>query len=117
MEQNEKVIDISDTNILSYGAECVAAVLSLCDQLQEIRLNNCGIRDKGAIALFSELKNTPNVSLLELSDNPITEKSFDSLLELLRSNEGLVRVDLRGIKVKSKLALSRLKPFAERVHT
>ena len=31
MEQNEKVIDISDTPIGNYGAACIAAVLSLCE--------------------------------------------------------------------------------------
>ena len=38
MEQNEKVIDISETSIGNYGAKCVAAVLSLCEGLEEIRL-------------------------------------------------------------------------------
>lgn len=72
MEQNEKVIDISDTPIGNIGAACIAAVLPLCDQLEEIRLNNCGIKDEGAISLFEELKNTRSVKFVELSENPIT---------------------------------------------
>lgn len=36
MENNEKVIDISGTSIGNYGAKCVAAVLSLCEGLDEI---------------------------------------------------------------------------------
>ena len=31
MEQNEKVMDISQTPIGNYGAKCVAAVITLCD--------------------------------------------------------------------------------------
>jgi hypothetical protein len=34
----------------------VAAAASLCDQLQELRLQQCGITDEGAIELFNELK-------------------------------------------------------------
>lgn len=56
MEHNDKVIDISETLIGNYGAKCVAAVLTLCDGLEEIRLSNCGIKDDGALELFEELK-------------------------------------------------------------
>jgi hypothetical protein len=52
MEHNEKVLDISETSIGNYGAKCVAAVLTLCDCLEEIRLSNCGIKDDGALELF-----------------------------------------------------------------
>jgi len=55
MENNEKVIDISETEIGNYGAKCVAAVLTLCDGLEEIRLANCGIKDEGAMELFQEM--------------------------------------------------------------
>lgn len=56
MEHNDKVIDISETLIGNYGAKCVAAVLTLCDGLEEIRLSSCGIKDDGALELFEELK-------------------------------------------------------------
>mmetsp|Transcript_6024 Transcript_6024/g.5434 ORF Transcript_6024/g.5434 Transcript_6024/m.5434 type:complete len:91 (+) Transcript_6024:1532-1804(+) len=90
MEQNEKVIDISDTPIGNYGAACIAAVLSLCEQLEEIRLGNCGIKDEGAINLFEELKNSStNVKLLDLSNNNLTEKSFDSLVAAVSQNKNI----------------------------
>ena len=56
MEHNEKVMDISETPILNYGAKCVSTVITLCDQLEEVRLSGCGIRDEGAITLFEEMK-------------------------------------------------------------
>jgi Ran GTPase-activating protein (RanGAP) involved in mRNA processing and transport len=88
MENNDKIIDISETRIGNYGAKCVAAVLSLCDSLEEIRLANCNVGDDGAIALFDELRTggAANVNYLELNGNPITEKSIDGLLKLLQSN-------------------------------
>ena len=56
MENNELSIDMSDTLIQDHGARMVAAAASLCDQLQELRLQQCGITDDGAIELFNELK-------------------------------------------------------------
>ena len=38
MENNELSIDMSDTLIQDHGAKMVAAAASLCDQLQELRL-------------------------------------------------------------------------------
>lgn len=61
MEQNDKVLDISETLIGNYGAKCVAAVIALCDELEEIRLCGCGIKDEGAIELFEELKASDSV--------------------------------------------------------
>lgn len=86
MEQNEKVIDISETSIGNYGAKCVAAVLTLCEGLEEIRLSNCGIKDEGALELFQELKNSDSVIIVDLNKNPITEKCFDGLIQLLQTN-------------------------------
>lgn len=59
MENNELSIDMSDTLIKDHGAKMVAAAASLCDQLQELRLQQCGITDEGAIELFSELRVLP----------------------------------------------------------
>lgn len=52
MENNELSIDMSDTLIKDHGAKMVAAAASLCDQLQELRLQQCGITDDGAMELF-----------------------------------------------------------------
>lgn len=82
MEQNEKVIDISNTQIGNYGAMCVGAVIQLCDHLEEIKLSHCGIEDEGALNLFEELKSSEkdsNVTIIELSGNPLTEACFDGL--------------------------------------
>ena len=80
MEQNEKVMDISETPIGNYGAKCVAAVITLCDALEEIRLSGCGIKDDGAMTIFEELKTSDSVSVVDLSNNPITEKVFETLI-------------------------------------
>lgn len=56
MEQNEKVMDISETPIGNYGAKMCGAVITLCDGLEEIRLSNCNIKDEGAIHIFEEMK-------------------------------------------------------------
>jgi Ran GTPase-activating protein (RanGAP) involved in mRNA processing and transport len=74
------MIDINETHIGNYGAKCVAAVITLCDGLEEIRLSNCGIKDEGALSLFEELKASDSVLAIDLSNNPITEKTFDALI-------------------------------------
>ena len=117
MEQNEKMIDINETHIGNYGAKCVAAVITLCDGLEEIRLSNCGIKDDGAISLLEELKSSDSVTAVDLSNNPITEKSFDTLIQMLNENKKIERIELKGISVKSKFALNKLRPFQSRVIT
>lgn len=52
LDQKEKTIQISDTPMGNIGAVCVAAVLTMCDCLTEVRMSNCGIKDEGAINLF-----------------------------------------------------------------
>ena len=83
MENNELSIDMSDTLIKDHGAKMVAAAASLCDQLQELRLQQCGITDDGAMELFQELKDLNHLSVIDLSFNPISEKSLDKLTMLL----------------------------------
>jgi len=61
----------------------VAAVLSLCDGLEEIRLSGCGIKDDGAIELFEELKQADTVNIVDLSDNELTDRVFKGLTKLL----------------------------------
>lgn len=87
MENNEKVIDISETQIGNYGAKCVAAVLTLCDGLEEIRLANCGIKDEGALELFQELATLQSALIVDLSKNPLTERCFEGLINLLSTNK------------------------------
>jgi len=111
------MIDINETHIGNYGAKCVAAVITLCDGLEEIRLSNCGIKDEGAASLFEELKSSDSVTAVDLSNNPITEKSFDSLISLLQNNNKIQRVELKGISVKSKFALNKLRPYQSRIVT
>jgi Ran GTPase-activating protein (RanGAP) involved in mRNA processing and transport len=86
MENNELSIDMSDTLIKDHGAKMVAAAASLCDQLQELRLQQCGITDDGAIEIFNELKFLTQLQVIDLSFNPITEKSLDALTSLLNQN-------------------------------
>ena len=54
MEHPEREIDMSDCPFGSEGAKCVAAAVSFCDGLEDIKLRNCEIRDAGAKALFEE---------------------------------------------------------------
>lgn len=64
----------------------VAAAASLCEGLQELRLQQCGITDDGAIEIFMELKANKMLQVIDLSFNPITEKSLDALIELMNTN-------------------------------
>jgi len=52
---------MSDSPIKSQGAECVAAAVSFCDKVTDIRLANCEIKDSGAQKLFGELAKSKSV--------------------------------------------------------
>ena len=110
MENNELSIDMSDTLIQDHGAKMVAAAASLCDQLQELRLQQCGITDEGAIELFNELKVNKQLQVIDISFNPITEKSLDTLSELLNLNQQLV-VNMRMNNVRTRFAARKMQHF------
>lgn len=107
MENNELSIDMSDTLIADHGAKMVAAAASLCDQLQELRLQQCGITDDGAIELFNELKVLKQLQVIDISYNPITEKSLDALTDLLNTNQQLV-VNMRMNNVRTRFAARKM---------
>ena len=112
MENNELSIDMSDTLIKDHGAKMVAAAASLCDQLQELRLQQCGITDDGAMELFQELRDLNHLSVIDLSFNPITEKSLDKLTSLLQTNQNLV-VNMRMNNIKNKFAARKMQHFEQ----
>lgn len=112
MENNELSIDMSDTLIKDHGAKMVAAAASLCDQLQELRLQQCGITDDGAMELFGELRDLAHLQVIDLSFNPITEKSLDKLTTLLTTNQNLV-VNMRMNSIKNKFAARKMQHFEQ----
>ena len=83
MENNEALIEMSDSPIGSSGAKCVAAAVTFCEGLKEMKLSNCEIKDSGAKALFDEIAQSRSLQSLDLSRNPLTERCFDSLITLL----------------------------------
>ena len=86
MEDGARVIEMSDSPIKSAGAECVAAAITFCEAVVEIRLANCDIKDSGAQKLFNELAKSKSVESIDLSGNPLTERSFDALESCLVAN-------------------------------
>ena len=87
MENNEKLIEMSDSQIGSSGAKCVAAAINFCEGLLEMKLANCSIKDQGARSLFDELANSKTVQIIDMSKNPITERSLDALENMLMKNK------------------------------
>ena len=111
MDNNENVIEMSDNIIKSPGANCVAAAINFCSALTEVHLSNCQIRDPGAKTIFSEVAMSKTVQVLDLSRNPITERSFDALEKMLNQNSTIQKVILSGIEVKNSFSWGRLKKF------
>merc|ERR1719263_1000312 len=112
MENNELSIDMSDTLIQDHGAKMVAAAASLCDQLQELRLQQCGITDDGAIELFNELKVLQNLQVIDLSFNQISDLSLNALTDLLNTNPNLV-VNMRMNAIKNKFAARKMQRYEQ----
>ena len=82
--ENEcNTIDMSDSPLKSYGAKCVAEMLKVCKQLEEIALSNCEIEDQGAKHLFENLRQHMGVKKLFLDGNMLTDKCLDPLFRLL----------------------------------
>lgn len=102
IEQNESSIDISETPIGNYGANCVAAVFNISESLEDVKLTNCNISNDGAFSIFSELKDNKTVKELDLSQNPLNEGMFDALIDMLQNNLIIQRVIIMHIAVKDE---------------
>jgi len=100
IEDNDTCIDIADTPIGNYGANCVAAVFGIADSLVDIKLTNCEIGNEGALSIFHELRENTTVKELDLSGNPLTEDIFDALVELCQANRTLQRVLIMHIRAE-----------------
>jgi Ran GTPase-activating protein (RanGAP) involved in mRNA processing and transport len=90
----------------------VAAAASLCDDLVEMRLQQCGITDEGAIELFTELKSLKKLKILDISFNAITERSLDHLQALLDSNKNLI-VSMQMNGIKNKFAIRKMQAYEQ----
>lgn len=112
----EKIIDICDASIGNFGAKCVAEAISECEGLEEIKLSNCDIKDEGALSIFEKLRSVKNsVTIIDLSRNQLTEKCFDGLIQMLNINRTIQKIELRGISVKNKFSLHKIKAYLNRV--
>lgn len=112
LQNNEVLIDMSDTLIRDQGAKMVAAAASLCDQLQELRVKDTGITDEGAIEVFTELTALKQLQVIDISQNAITERSLDSLTHLLNCNQNLV-VNMRMNGIKNKFAAKKMQHYEQ----
>ena len=116
MEGNEPVIEMSDSVIKSAGAKCVAAALTFCESLTELRLSNCQIGDEGASAIFQEASQCKSLVEVDLSKNQVTEKSFEAIDKMLQANSVIKKVILTEIAVKkSSFAWKRLSKYGEKI--
>ena len=115
IQHQEKIIDISDTAIGNFGASFVAEAISECKGLEEIHLSKCGIKDSGANSIFENLKTCLTIHLLDLNGNQLTERCFEGLISMLQANKSLVRVELKGLQVKNKFSMQKIKAYNDRV--
>ena len=86
MEDGSHLIDMSQSPIKSQGAECVAAAITFCENVSEVKLASCEIRDIGAKKLFMEFTKSKNLEIIDLSGNPLTERVFDCIETCLTTN-------------------------------
>ena len=115
MEDGSPVIEMSDSPIRSQGAECVAAAITFCEAVVEVKLADCEIKDAGAIILFGEFAKSKSVEFIDLSGNLITERCFDAIESCLTQNAKIKQVLLQRINVKSNFAWGKFKKFGGRV--
>lgn len=54
-----------------------------------MRLADCGIKDRGATALFNEIAKSKSVQRVDLSGNPLTDKCFDAIESCLSTNKNI----------------------------
>ena len=79
-----------------------------------MKLSNCGINDDGAMYLFKELRNLKSVNMVDLNHNSLTDKCFDGLVTLLQNNLK-IKVQIKGLNMKNKLSLNKIKNYKHRI--
>ena len=82
---DNKVIDLSDTNLSPYDVECITLFLTCSPhkEWKEINLSNCHIQDHGFFLFYRNLMHCDIViSELDLSLNGLTKSSSSSICDL-----------------------------------
>lgn len=53
--------------------------------------------------------------IVDLSKNPLTERCFEGLVNMLSANKMIQRVEMKGLIVKNKFSMNKLKSVMHRV--
>lgn len=99
-------IDIRDNMYGPEGGAALGLTLRSHTLLTEVYLSDLGLEDEGALAVVEALAEaSPQVMVLELGGNEITEKVAPALATCIRSMSGLTRLNLMENELRDKGAV------------
>ena len=85
------------------GLTAVLPLLQCARNLCHLNLGGNNLGDRSIGKLIGLLQDHPNIEELDLSNNPITSKAGQQLLELAASNRRLVQINVTGTAVRSSV--------------
>jgi hypothetical protein len=92
-------LNISKNNIGDAGAISIARSLEKNDSLTRFDMSSCRVSDPGAVAVAVALRSNWALTCLKLGDNFLTRGSGYAMIEHLRGNEQLRKVDLSATQI------------------
>ena len=107
---NLKVLDLSDEQILDVGAKEIASVLNTT-QLVELNLSNCGLERRGIEALSTTLASNSYLSILHLNDTITSLDALKCLSYSLNQNNTLKVLGMVEDPVLTELSEENLAEF------
>ncbi|CAD5119403.1 unnamed protein product [Dimorphilus gyrociliatus] len=104
---NLSLLDIGNIKIKDEGAmNLFRSVSKINKNLTEIYAYNCGFSVEGTNALSKAISNLPQLEILSIYGNPITDLGAKSLFEVIGEfNEKLISLDINKCQITEKGAL------------
>jgi len=88
-----RTINVSDNTFGEEGAEALADVLKECDSLEYAIMRDLSVEDDGMILILNALcESAPNLKVLDISTNELTEDSAEAIARVLKTKGSLEKV-------------------------
>ncbi|KAL0479871.1 hypothetical protein AKO1_007374, partial [Acrasis kona] len=96
-----RTVDLSDNYLGGGGVECMLELLEFVN-CNRLNLRHNGINNKCAARLADVIQRHPNITSLILSNNEITLSGAIHLVKMIKKNQNIRELDLRGCRIDEK---------------
>eukprot|EP01063_Lacrimia_lanifica_P040049 TRINITY_DN8964_c0_g1_i1.p1 TRINITY_DN8964_c0_g1~~TRINITY_DN8964_c0_g1_i1.p1 ORF type:complete len:183 (+),score=78.58 TRINITY_DN8964_c0_g1_i1:50-598(+) len=100
------VLDLSRNYVGNRGLVPVLSVVQKCPHLKKVVFSDNGLRNAAVKSMCVVLASHPDLTAIDLSDNYISEGAGEALVQLVKTNDNIVDIQLLNTKIETNLRLT-----------